>query len=484
MVAIIAFALSVFIFWLTGVTNNEYDRKKKINISLCVPCVRSHIVYLPGFIRNVSNQKRAPDEVVIALSGVSDATSKSLEKKLRQIAKYLFSVRVLGTSDHLSAGANRNRAAVNSKGDIISFMDADDVMNKNRIEIIESEFNAHPSASIILHSYSLKSHEEKLTTVKVLGPDRMREIHKDSPPSGPLMIDPPVHHGHVSLRKKVIQKWKQNEKMFRSQDTEYVRRLIEIGLDTIFVPSKLVHYRFENSSRKHTYNTDIIVSMSLWGNSMCYTYGVIENIITMQEHLPLCRFVIYIDDSVSNDIVNIINSFDNVKVKYKRGKKSTGGMFWRFEPAFEEDGVVIVRDADSRITEREVLAIEEWLSSSKSFHIIRDNEEHTFPIMGGMWGVRGGLLKKHAKLLESAVKGSYYGNDQIFLRDVVYPLVKKDSIVHTSIKNRKGEYSKKLRKLSEKDSHIGQINCSTPNANKLMDIQNDGNINKRMWIER
>ena len=41
---------------------------------------------------------------------------------------------------------------------------------------------------------------------------------------------------------------------------------------------------------------------------------------------------------------------------------------------------------DSRITQREVMATKEWLSSDLDFHIMRDHEQHGYiTIPGGMW---------------------------------------------------------------------------------------------------
>jgi hypothetical protein len=49
-------------------------------------------------------------------------------------------------------------------------------------------------------------------------------------------------------------------------------------------------------------------------------------------------------------------------------------MLWRFRPAFEEDDtIVLVRDADSRLSRRERAAVEDWLASDFDFHIMRDH---------------------------------------------------------------------------------------------------------------
>jgi len=45
-------------------------------------------------------------------------------------------------------------------------------------------------------------------------------------------------------------------------------------------------------------------------------------------------------------------------------------MFWRFWAADDpEVGIMLSRDCDSRISDREIAAINEWLESDKDFHI-------------------------------------------------------------------------------------------------------------------
>ena len=46
------------------------------------------------------------------------------------------------------------------------------------------------------------------------------------------------------------------------------------------------------------------------------------------------------------------------------------------------------RDLDSRFSEREKAATEEWLRSNKEFHFMRDHPYHGSVILGGCWGCK------------------------------------------------------------------------------------------------
>lgn len=64
----------------------------------------------------------------------------------------------------------------------------------------------------------------------------------------------------------------------------------------------------------------------------------------------------------------------------------------------------IIRDADARLTPRDFYAVQEWASTKRPFHILRDDVYHGLSIMGGMWGAVGGLL--HPRILEPFHKTS------------------------------------------------------------------------------
>ena len=180
-----------------------------------------------------------------------------------------------------------------------------------------------------------------------------------------------------------------------------------------------------------------VIAFSLWGKNPKYTIGSIRNTELAKEIYPgwICRF--YTGDDVSEDIENQL--IDNGAEVCKMDGSSWNGMFWRFFAA-DSDDIMISRDTDSRLGTREKAAVDEWLASDKDFHIMRDHPYHKTEILGGMWGVRNGLLNGIKDMIANYNTGSYdnkYQVDQNFLREIVYPLVKDDSIVHDEYFERK-----------------------------------------------
>jgi hypothetical protein len=192
-----------------------------------------------------------------------------------------------------------------------------------------------------------------------------------------------------------------------------------------------------------------IISYSLWGDKPIYWKGALSNIELAKKYFPgfICRF--YIDSQCDPILIQTLKG-DNVEIVLVGKDKEYQGMYWRFEASQEEDvDVFLSRDCDSRLSERESSAVNEWILSNKDFHIMRDHPYHTVPILGGMWGSKNGLtgkinllkliedwrLKRHQDIVKVSGHRQHsinaYGDDQEFLRESVYPLVKDNAMEHS-----------------------------------------------------
>tara|TARA_R110002110_G_scaffold43418_14_gene134896 strand:- start:246 stop:893 length:648 start_codon:yes stop_codon:yes gene_type:complete len=195
-----------------------------------------------------------------------------------------------------------------------------------------------------------------------------------------------------------------------------------------------------------------IISFSLWGENPVYNAGAIRNAELAKEIYPdwVCRY--YLGKSVPLTTIQELGRFNNTEIFVMNEPGDWRGMFWRFYPASDLNvDVMLSRDTDSRLNLREKAAVDEWLTGDKDFHIMRDHPQHATEIMGGMWGVRNGLLPDMVNMINDYVKGDFWQVDQNFLRERVYPLVKKNTMVHDEY------FEKKPFPVSrEKDRFIGQ----------------------------
>jgi hypothetical protein len=173
-----------------------------------------------------------------------------------------------------------------------------------------------------------------------------------------------------------------------------------------------------------------IISYSLYNNRPKDTINAIINCLLVPKIYPgwIARF--YIDDTVPPCIEKLLRTFEYVEVVVMPRHKASEAMLWRFLPASEPeyDTVMISRDADSWISVREKVCVDQWLASNKNFHILRDHCYHSQKIMGGMWGVRNSILSKMNEEVETFCKNGTY--DQGFLADKIYPNITHDLMTH------------------------------------------------------
>jgi hypothetical protein len=94
--------------------------------------------------------------------------------------------------------------------------------------------------------------------------------------------------------------------------------------------------------------------------------------------------------------------------------------------------LVIFRDADSRLNFRESAAVEEWVNTNKTLHIMRDHPHHGgFPILAGMWGLKkDGFKFNMSSLLQIHNCAEQYHYDQIFLQAYIWRFYESDCLVH------------------------------------------------------
>ncbi len=213
-----------------------------------------------------------------------------------------------------------------------------------------------------------------------------------------------------------------------------------------------------------------VFSFCLWGNNPKYTIGAIKNLVSVQTFYPGFECWIYLDSkTIQSNIVDILKT-QGAKLIDREG----GGwhsMFWRFEPAGDPSvEVVMVRDCDCRMIERERAAVKEWLKSDKDFHVMRDHPSHDTHILGGLWGARGDVIRNINELISKWKIVSAYQNDQLFLKSAVWPVVSKKTFVHDSCWHRTRQFPVK-RRLFEFVGESFQADDSPGNAGHRILLQ-------------
>ena len=171
-------------------------------------------------------------------------------------------------------------------------------------------------------------------------------------------------------------------------------------------------------------------SFSLYGDRNAYTLGMIENCIIAKTLFPSWKIFIHYNTSVPDDIIDELAAFDNtIMTKMDGDTLQASNTMWRFLPMFELDDIIVSRDADSRLNERDVDILKKWINTEHNFYISRDSPSPTHCVMAGAFGVRNGIMKTFKKeydIYESMPNQWYI--DQKFLADVYEKLNKKDVV--------------------------------------------------------
>lgn len=155
-----------------------------------------------------------------------------------------------------------------------------------------------------------------------------------------------------------------------------------------------------------------VISFSLWGSNKRYLYGTLRNLLLAADIYPDCQLRFYLDTSVPADFISLIEDLGGHVIVKELGAATREKLSWRFEVANDPTvGHFLIRDTDSVINLRERLAVEQWLSSGKGFHIIRDWWTHTDLILAGLWGGVSGALPNHQRNA-AELQSRHHGNTQ------------------------------------------------------------------------
>lgn len=182
-----------------------------------------------------------------------------------------------------------------------------------------------------------------------------------------------------------------------------------------------------------------LIAFSLYGSNPVYCENLMVNLQKLPNIYPDWQVAVYHDSTVPTDVLRRLRE-QGVEVIDAKDihAEHLPGTFWRFFALERSDcAVVIMRDADSVIGERERQLVDEWLISDKPFHIIRDWYGQTDLILAGLWGVKNGLLMGIRDLITTYLKETPHLHpthaDQYFLASQVWPRIRDFALHHSSV---------------------------------------------------
>lgn len=195
-----------------------------------------------------------------------------------------------------------------------------------------------------------------------------------------------------------------------------------------------------------------VVSFCIYGSDSKYRTGLLKNLALLPEGF-VARVVAGsdVDDSF---VDQLIASGAQVERRPYTGPRL---LFDRLAPLDHPDvELCFVRDADSRIGERDRWCMRAFERSDARFHVIRDHFFHKSRIMAGTCGGKRGCLPGLEPMIAAWIDGRSlgYGVDEQFLSEVVYPRVRP--LIHTNIVGYRDEETSPIE-LPESDDFTGNV---------------------------
>lgn len=209
-------------------------------IGVAIPCYNQHFDKLPALIANIAASSLKPQHIAISCSSWShDRRTDTSYNGIPVSVQY--------SRQRLNQATNRNIAAGMLSTELISFIDADDLMHPSRLEYICKAFR-ETTCQAMYHSYTWEHVDHYTDPFLPAEP-----YHLVSDPVVPdpgavgLMVGPyALHHAHVTVRQDVIRRFKFDESWgaYRKEDSLYGRTLAENGVSLGFLSNKLSRYIF------------------------------------------------------------------------------------------------------------------------------------------------------------------------------------------------------------------------------------------------
>jgi len=215
-----------------------------MKIGVAIPCYHGHIYKLCNLLDSIQSQTILPCKVVVSCS-----TSKLFDNK----NTYTFPLEIITFEEQKNAAQNRNIAASKLIDmDYITFIDADDIMHPERIEILLEVIKTQES-DIILHNFYDESEFnerifDKIQKINVRNDSLMQSFsgcitHKNWFDND--SIDR-IHHSQVTVATHIFQEiqFPEEEEFHKKEDCVFCYRVFSLpNIKNAYIQNKLSYYK-------------------------------------------------------------------------------------------------------------------------------------------------------------------------------------------------------------------------------------------------
>jgi hypothetical protein len=180
----------------------------------------------------------------------------------------------------------------------------------------------------------------------------------------------------------------------------------------------------------------IYFSFCIYGTKLIYYKGLLKNLEVISRIEPQPKVLIGYSNDILEEYKEMYEAYTFVrliKINDEFNESVMCSRFLQFD-TIESPGYIFCRDADSRVSERDIWCIQSFINSGKKLHIIRDHYYHKQKIMGGTCGFYLDSNRPNFTELFRNSKHTFnnmnkaYGLDEYFLSNNIYTLFAADDI--------------------------------------------------------
>jgi hypothetical protein len=206
-----------------------------MKLSFCITCWTKDFKFLKRIVPLLEAQTIAPDEFVLSASSLTDLQLLDIPAHINGVP-----LRVVNSAYPLYAGGARNQGGKFASCDLVTFCDIDDLIHPQKIEVTREAFSRNPTADAFVHNYS-KGNVEKFPLIKTFKFYKITD-HRS------IYLKPPahgfseVHHGHLTLRRSILNAAQYDPQLRRGQDSEFCFKLLQSKYEIFYSNERLVSY--------------------------------------------------------------------------------------------------------------------------------------------------------------------------------------------------------------------------------------------------
>ncbi len=216
-----------------------------------IPCHAPYLKYLGRCLESIKHQTKAPDLIIISLSSFSGDIPSF-------VTAGSIPIKVLQTEQDYTPGQNRN-AIIDATADatILSFIDADDMLHPQHVEVVTKIFDAHPEQQALLMSFKRNYDKETFRAEDyeklewTIIPSDLQIFHNCYKPTYPPRWTPIMswapefeHQGHnyehangpISFRRTLIGDCRYSTTLTMGEDQHFNAQLWERGMKFSYTP--------------------------------------------------------------------------------------------------------------------------------------------------------------------------------------------------------------------------------------------------------